>query len=122
MGSKWATGWSIRVDSTAAHGNAPFNRLMEREELASWLRLTLTPGVGNETARKLLAAFGLPDAVFRQPAAALRQVASPAQTDALRTEPPALAALWTAPGTGSRRTRPSVTSSYWVTPATRPRC
>jgi DNA processing protein len=93
MVSKWATGWSIRVDSTAAHGNAPFNRLMEREELASWLRLTLTPGVGNETARKLLAAFGLPDAVFRQPAAALRQVASPAQTDALRTEPPALAAL-----------------------------
>jgi DNA processing protein len=39
---------------------------MEREELGSWLRLTLTPGVGNETARRLLAAFGLPQAVFRQ--------------------------------------------------------
>ncbi len=65
---------------------------MEREELAAWLRLTLTPGVGNETARKLLAAFGLPDAVFRQPAAALAQVLSPAQAAALCTEPPELAA------------------------------
>lgn len=31
---------------------------------AFWLRLTLTPGVGGETQRKLLAAFGLPEAVF----------------------------------------------------------
>lgn len=66
---------------------------MEREELGSWLRLTLTPGVGNETARKLLAAFGLPDAVFRQSATALQQVVSLAQATALRAEPPALAAL-----------------------------
>jgi len=66
---------------------------MEREELGSWLRLTLTPGVGNETARKLLAAFGLPDAVFRQSTAALQQVVTLAQATALRTEPPALAAL-----------------------------
>jgi DNA processing protein len=66
---------------------------MEREELGSWLRLTLTPGVGNETARKLLAAFGLPDAVFSQSAAALRQVVSLAQATSLRAEPPELAAL-----------------------------
>ena len=26
---------------------------MERDELSGWLRLTLTPGVGNATARKL---------------------------------------------------------------------
>jgi DNA processing protein len=39
---------------------------LERDELAAWLRLTLTPGVGNATARKLLAAFGLPQAVFAQ--------------------------------------------------------
>ena len=32
--------------------------------LAAWLRLTLTPGVGGESQRKLLAAFGLPDAIF----------------------------------------------------------
>ncbi|MDO8447251.1 MAG: DNA-processing protein DprA [Rhodoferax sp.] len=66
---------------------------MELEELGSWLRLTLTPGVGNESARKLLAAFGLPDAVFRQSTAALQQVVTLAQATALRTEPPALAAL-----------------------------
>lgn len=32
--------------------------------LAAWLRLTLIPGIGGETQRKLLAAFGLPEAVF----------------------------------------------------------
>lgn len=81
---------------------------MEREELAGWLRLTLTRGVGNEAARKLLGAFGLPDAVFSQSSAALRQVVSQAQTTQLRVEPTALAALlettWTwlqATGTGS---------------------
>ena len=34
------------------------------EELGSWLRLSLTPGVGNESARKLLAAFGEPAQLF----------------------------------------------------------
>lgn len=66
---------------------------MERDELGSWLRLTLTPGVGNSTARKLLAAFGLPDAVFSQSAAALRQVVSTAQATSLRAEPAELADL-----------------------------
>lgn len=66
---------------------------MEREELANWLRLTLTPGVGNDSARKLLAAFGLPEAVFRQSSAALRQVVSVAQAASLGTEPPELAPL-----------------------------
>ncbi len=61
---------------------------MERDELAAWLRLTLTPGVGNGTARKLLSAFGLPQDVFRQPAAALRALGGPALAAAL-TEPPA---------------------------------
>ena len=66
---------------------------MNREELAAWLRLTLTPGVGNGTARKLLAAFGLPEAIFNQSGAALRQVVSEKQTHNLRTEPVELAAL-----------------------------
>ena len=66
---------------------------MEREELGGWLRLTLTPGVGNETARKLLAAFGLPDAIFPESLAALRQLASAAQAEALRAEPSEWAAL-----------------------------
>ena len=34
------------------------------ETLAHWLRLTLVPGIGGKTQRKLLAAFGLPEAVF----------------------------------------------------------
>ena len=67
---------------------------MEREELAAWLRLTLTPGVGGGTGRKLLAAFGLPDSVLRQPRAALAQVVTSAQVNALRTEPAELAALF----------------------------
>ncbi len=66
---------------------------MEREELGSWLRLALTPGVGNASARKLLAAFGLPDAVFRQSAVALLQVVPATQASALRAEPPELAPL-----------------------------
>lgn len=36
----------------------------EAESLAAWLRLTLIPGIGGETQRKLLAAFGLPETLF----------------------------------------------------------
>jgi DNA processing protein len=64
---------------------------MERDELADWLRLSLTPGVGNDSARKLLATFGLPEAIFRQDSTALSQVVTPLQAAALRTEPPGLA-------------------------------
>lgn len=60
---------------------------MQREELAGWLRLTLTPGVGNTTARQLLTAFGLPEQVFAQPISALGEVCSARQTVALQQEP-----------------------------------
>jgi DNA processing protein len=66
---------------------------MDRDELRAWLRLSLSPGIGNVTARKLLGCFGLPQAIFEQPSAALRQVATPLQTQALRTEPLALPEL-----------------------------
>jgi DNA processing protein len=66
---------------------------MDRDELKAWLRLSLSPGIGNITARKLLACFGLPQAIFEQPTAALRQVATPLQTQALRAEPSALSEL-----------------------------
>ena len=66
---------------------------MEKDELAAWLRLTLSPGVGNDAARRLLAAFGLPQAIFQQTASALQQVVSPAHASALLAEPPKLAAL-----------------------------
>lgn len=44
---------------------------MDAAERAAWLRLTLTPEVGPRTARALLAAFGLPTAIFDASAAAL---------------------------------------------------
>lgn len=66
---------------------------MERDELAGWLRLTLTPGVGNDSARKLLTSFGLPVSIFEQSLSALTQVVSAEQAVALRAEPPGLAAL-----------------------------
>lgn len=66
---------------------------MERDELGFWLRLTLTPGVGSISARKLLGAFGLPEAVFGQSTLALKQVVRTAQANALRLEPPELADL-----------------------------
>jgi DNA processing protein len=60
---------------------------MELQELAAWLRLSAAPGIGDATARRLLAAFGLPQAVFDQEGAALRQVLSANQVQALRAEP-----------------------------------
>lgn len=42
--------------------------------LASWLRLTLIPGVGGETQRKLLQAFGMPEVVFDASVSSLRGV------------------------------------------------
>jgi DNA processing protein len=65
---------------------------MEREELGSWLRLVLTPGVGNDSARRLLTAFGLPAQVFAAAPSALRQVVTSAQALALATVPPELPA------------------------------
>ncbi|MDP3699807.1 MAG: DNA-processing protein DprA [Hylemonella sp.] len=66
---------------------------MERDELGAWLRLTLTPGIGNDSARRLLAAFGLPAAIFEQDPSALRQLLNPKQTLALQAEPEGLATL-----------------------------
>lgn len=60
---------------------------MDRDELAAWLRLCLTPGIGNLYGRKLLTAFGLPQAIFGQSTLALCQVVSPAMAKALHTVP-----------------------------------
>ena len=65
---------------------------MEHEELAGWLRLVLAPGIGNTTARRLLAAFGLPDAIFAQSPDALRQFLTGPQTYSLHNEPEGFAA------------------------------
>ena len=63
------------------------------EELGAWLRLSLTPGVGNESARKLLAAFGPPDRIFAQTESALRQVVSATQARHLLNTPDGWAEL-----------------------------
>nr|WP_306546469.1 DNA-processing protein DprA [Malikia spinosa] len=60
---------------------------MPDAELEAWLRLKLTPGVGDASARKLLAAFGLPPAIFAQPRAALAAVVGPTLAERLLTEP-----------------------------------
>ncbi|NBS48698.1 MAG: DNA-processing protein DprA, partial [Betaproteobacteria bacterium] len=61
---------------------------MNHDDLVPWLRLSLVDGVGPGTARRLLAAFGPPEAIFAQGRDALLQHASPAQVDALLTLPP----------------------------------
>jgi DNA processing protein len=61
------------------------------DELRAWLRLLLTPGVGPDTARRLLAAFGPPESVLAQPPAAWRALVSARVAQALAEEPPDLA-------------------------------
>ena len=60
---------------------------MQDAERDAWLRLKLTPGVGDATARKLLAAFGLPLDLFAQPRAALATVVGGKLADRLLVEP-----------------------------------
>ena len=64
---------------------------MNKDELRAWLRLGMTDGVGNDAARKLLACFGSPQAVFEQSEAAVCQVVTPQQAQALLTVPNELA-------------------------------
>lgn len=63
---------------------------MDADELASWLRLYLTPGVGPRLACKLLAAFGQPHQIFSQPPVALHQFVGDSLTEALLQPPAAL--------------------------------
>jgi DNA processing protein len=64
---------------------------MDTEELRAWLRLALTPGVGNTTARKLLTAFGSAQAIFEQSSATLQKLGSDKLASSLRSEPPSVA-------------------------------
>ncbi len=64
---------------------------MDKDELRAWLRLSMTDGVGNDAARRLLACFGSPQAVFEQTEAALCQVVTPKQAQALLSVPNELA-------------------------------
>jgi DNA processing protein len=64
---------------------------MQRDELAAWLRLALTPGLGNAAGRRLLAAFGLPQDLFARSRDELAQVVSGPLLEALCTPPEPLA-------------------------------
>jgi DNA processing protein len=65
---------------------------LARDELAAWLRLLETPDIGLASARRLLAAFGDPQAVFDAPPAAWRELLGSAGADALGRPPDALTA------------------------------
>lgn len=79
--------------------------MTDSAELAGWLRLLLTPGVGRDTARRLLAAFGSAESIFAASraqqqavvgplAAALAQPPEAFEAQALRTQ------QWLAQGGG----------------------
>ena len=59
----------------------------ERNELEAWLRLSLTPGIGNAAARRLLTRFGDPIAIFQASLAELQSCVSLAQAAQLRHLP-----------------------------------
>jgi DNA processing protein len=81
------------MHSTAHQAAQGDNMVNNPDELGAWLRLVLTPGVGPESARRLLAAFGEPQAIFAQTETALCQVVSAKQAQALRLMPEGCADL-----------------------------
>ena len=67
--------------------------MIDRDELAVWLRLIETPGVGRESARRLLAEFGSPEAVLGASSEARRAIVGAPVASALAIEPPGFAEL-----------------------------
>ncbi len=72
---------------------APAGRPFDRAELAAWLRLLQTPGLGRDGARRLLSAFGSAEAVFEADPAAHGALLTPALAAALSRPPDGLEAL-----------------------------
>ena len=68
---------------------------MEMAELRAWLRLGLTSGVGDMTARSLLRQFGLPQAIFEASEAALCECVTVKQAQSLLQVPDGLEDLLT---------------------------
>jgi len=62
--------------------------LLGDDEFAAWFRLLETPGLGRGAARRLLAACGSPEAIFRAPPSTLRQLVGAALAEALHHESP----------------------------------
>ena len=61
--------------------------MIDHDELAAWLRLIETPRIGRESARKLLAAFGSPEAAIAASFDSHCRVVSESAAHALRTPP-----------------------------------
>ena len=80
--------------------------MIERDELAAWLRLLQTPQLGRESIRRLLVAFGSPQGVLDAGSAARRAAAGSKAAEALDAPPDGLDALvqrtleWLAQGQG----------------------
>jgi DNA processing protein len=80
-------------------------------EVAGWLRLLLSPGLGRESARRLLAAFGSAEAIFKATPADWSRIVNASAATALAAPPVDLAAqvdatlnwLADAPTAGPRR-------------------
>lgn len=82
MRSRWETASTPRDPSA----------VIDRGELAAWLRLLLTRPVGPVAVRKLLAALGSPQAVFAAHRAALQELLGERDAQHLSQEPEDLAA------------------------------
>ena len=67
--------------------------MIDRDELGAWLRLVETPQLGRESVRKLLAAFGSPQAVIDASIGARREVVGSLRAEALATTSESLDAL-----------------------------
>jgi DNA processing protein len=63
-------------------------RMSTEQDFAAWFRLLETPGVGRDTARRLLAACGSPAAVFEASASTHLALAGAAVAAALKQPPP----------------------------------
>lgn len=61
--------------------------MLDAQEFEAWFRLTETPGVGRDSGRRLLAAFGSPQAVLDASVAARREVVGPVAAGALGQDP-----------------------------------
>lgn len=55
----------------------------DEEELAAWIRLQMTPGVGIMTAHKMLSAYGLPQNIFKTSYEEIARIVSPKMADVL---------------------------------------
>ena len=78
---------SIDATSRIPMETADRNNDADDADIAAWLRLTETPGVGPATCRTLLRAFGLPEAIFEATHDQLMRVVPHGTANALRRAP-----------------------------------